>query len=58
VGNGAHSRQLSGTATVAERVQYVARSANDSDMERMREALLRFLELDEYLDDQVVPASV
>lgn len=50
--------QLTGAATVAERVQYVARSTNDCDMGRMREALLRFLELDEYLDDQAVPASV
>jgi transcriptional regulator with XRE-family HTH domain len=50
--------QLSGTATVGERVQCAARSTNDCDMESMREALLRFLELDEYLDDQAIPASV
>ncbi len=50
--------QLTGTATVADRAQWAARATNDSQMAEMREALLRFLELDEYLDNQAVPATV
>ena len=50
--------QLTGTGTVADRVQCAARATNDSGMERMREALLHFLELDDYLDDQAIPAMV
>jgi transcriptional regulator with XRE-family HTH domain len=48
--------QLTGTGTVAGRVQCAARGTNASDMDDMREALLHFLELDEYLDDQAIPA--
>ncbi|MER6993254.1 helix-turn-helix transcriptional regulator [Saccharopolyspora hirsuta] len=47
--------QLTGTAT-AERVQYAARASNGSDMEKMRQQLLDFIELDAHLDDQAVPA--
>src|SRR5256885_15794385 len=50
--------QLTGTGTVADRVQCAARATNDSGMERMREALLHFLELDDYLHDQAIPAMV
>lgn len=50
--------QLAGTGTVADRVQCAARATNDSGMERMREALLDFLELDDYLNDQAIPATV
>jgi transcriptional regulator with XRE-family HTH domain len=50
--------QLTGTSTVAGRVQCVARATNDCDMSEMREALLYFLELDAYLDDQAIPATV
>ena len=35
-----------------------ARATNDYDMESMREALLHFLELSDYLDDQAIPAVV
>lgn len=47
--------QLTGTAT-AERVQCAARATNGSAMEKMRQRLLHFIELDAYLDDQAIPA--
>ena len=47
--------QLSGNS-VTERIQYAARTTNGSTMERMRQHLLHFIELDAYLDDQVIPA--
>ena len=50
--------QLTGTSTVAGRVQCAARATNDCEMNDMREALLHFLELDDYLDDQAIPATV
>lgn len=50
--------QLAGTGTVADRVQCAPRATNGSGMEGMREALLHFLELDDYLDDQAIPATV
>ena len=50
--------QLTGSATVADRVQCAARATNDSSMDGMRQALLHFLELDDYLDDQAVPATI
>lgn len=49
--------QLTGAGTVADRVQHAARATNDSGMERMREALLHFLELNDYLDDLAIPAT-
>lgn len=51
-------RQLTGTGAVAGRAQCVARATNGSSMEGMRTALLNFLELNDYLDDQAVPATV
>ena len=48
--------QLAGTGTVADRAQCAARATNDCGMDRMHEALLRFLELDDYLSDQAIPA--
>lgn len=50
--------QLTGTGTVADRAQCAARATNDSSMEQMRQALLHFLELDDYLDDHAIPAAV
>jgi len=50
--------QLTGISTVAERVQCAARATNDCGMHQMREALLYFLELDAYLDDQAIPPTV
>jgi transcriptional regulator with XRE-family HTH domain len=50
--------QLTEAGTVADRAQCAARATNDSNMDRMREALLHFLELDDYLDDQAIPATV
>lgn len=50
--------QLTGTATVADRVQCVARATNDAGMDGMRQALLHFLELDDYLNDQAIPDTV
>ena len=50
--------QLAGAGTVADRVRCAARATNDANMDRMRNALLHFLELDDYLDDQAIPATV
>ena len=50
--------QLTGTSVVADRAQCVARATNDCSMDGMREALLHFLELDSYMDDQAIPAAV
>jgi transcriptional regulator with XRE-family HTH domain len=50
--------QLTEAGTVADRVQCAVGATNDSDMEGMRQALLHFLELDDYLDDQAIPATI
>lgn len=50
--------QLTGVGAVADRAQCAARATNDSGMDHMREALLHFLELHDYLDDQAIPATV
>ncbi len=49
--------ELAGTGTVAERVECAARATNHADMDRMREALLHFLELDDYLSGQAIPVN-
>lgn len=49
--------QLAGTSDVRDRVQYAARSTNGSSMETMRDRLIHFIELNEYLDDQGIPAQ-
>lgn len=50
--------ELAGTGTVAERVECAARTTNHADMDGMREALLHFLELDDYLASHATPATV
>ena len=50
--------ELAGTGTVAERAECVARATNHADMEGMREALLHFLELNDYLSSQAIPETV
>ena len=50
--------ELTGHGTVAGRVQCAARATGSADMEAMREALLRFLELDDYLSDQAIPSAI
>jgi hypothetical protein len=50
--------QLTGTETVADRAQYAVRPTGCSDVEQMRKALLHFLELDDYLNDQAIPTTV
>lgn len=50
--------QLTGAGTTADRAQCAARATNDSGMDSMREALLHFLELDDYLNDQAIPDTV
>lgn len=50
--------QLTGTETVADRAQCAARATNGASMEGMRQTLLHYLELDAYLDDQAIPATV
>lgn len=49
--------QIAGAETVSDRVQCAARATNGSGMEGMRQALLHFLELDDYLDEQAIPVS-
>lgn len=48
--------QLTGTAASA-RAQCAARATNGSGMDKMRQRLLHFIELDAYLDDQAIPAA-
>lgn len=55
---GAPVPQLTGVSAVADRAQCVARATNTTTMREMREALLDFLELGDYLDDQAIPATV
>lgn len=55
---GATVAELAGTGTVAERVECAARATNHADMDSMREALLHFLDLDDYLSGQAIPATV
>ncbi|YCN58176.1 helix-turn-helix domain-containing protein [Rhodococcus erythropolis] len=43
--------ELTGVATIADHVQYGARPDNGTNIEQIREQLLRFLELDSYLDE-------
>ena len=50
--------ELAGTGTVAERVECAARATNHANMDGMREALLHFLELDDYLSGQAIPVTV
>lgn len=50
--------ELSGQGTVAERVQCAARATGNSGMEAMYQALLHFVELDDYLSDQAIPAGI
>ncbi len=49
--------ELAGIGTVAERSECAARATNHADMDRMREALLHFLELDDYLSAQAIPVN-
>lgn len=50
-------RELTGTSAVAGEVQCAARAANGSAMDSMYEQMLRFLELDAYLDEQGIPVA-
>jgi transcriptional regulator with XRE-family HTH domain len=54
---GATAAELAGMGTVAERIEGAARATNHADMDGMREALLHFLELDDYLSGQAIPAT-
>lgn len=47
--------ELTGTGAAA-RVQCAARSTNGSTMERMHRQLVRFVELNAFLDDQAISA--
>lgn len=49
--------ELTGAGTVADRAQCTVRASSDSGTDQMREALLYFLELDEYLNDQAIPPT-
>jgi transcriptional regulator with XRE-family HTH domain len=46
--------QLTGT-TVADRVQCAVRPTDGSAMDKMRQRLLHFVEIDAYLGDQAIP---
>lgn len=48
--------ELAGTGGVAKRVQCAARATDGAGMDQMRAALVHFVELDAYLEDQAVPA--
>ena len=50
--------QLTGAGAVADRVQCAAWAADNAGMGGMRQALLHFLELNDYLDDHVIPATI
>jgi len=50
--------QLTGVRTVADRVQCAARATNGSGMDDIREALMHFLELDDYLADQAITGTL
>lgn len=50
--------QLTGAGAVAGRVECSARATNGCEMEDMRATLLHYLELDDYLDDQAIPATI
>jgi transcriptional regulator with XRE-family HTH domain len=50
--------QLTGVSTVSDRAQCAARATNDAEMAAMRQALLHFLELNDYLDEQAIPATI
>ncbi|WP_137723892.1 helix-turn-helix domain-containing protein [Prescottella subtropica] len=49
--------EITGRSKVAERVQMAARATNGASMEQMRRALLHYLELDAYLDDQGIAVA-
>ena len=55
---GATVAELAGIGTVTERAEGAAGATNHSDMDGMREALLHFLELDDYLSSQAIPVTV
>lgn len=46
--------QLTGAGTVADRIQTTARADDNSDTDHMRKTLLHFMELSDFLDDQVI----
>ena len=50
--------QLTGLETVADRAQCAARATNDCGMATMRETLLHYLALDDYLDEQAISAAI
>ncbi|MFF0532468.1 helix-turn-helix domain-containing protein [Nocardia amikacinitolerans] len=50
--------ELTGNSRVAGQVQCAARAANGAAMDSMYEQMLRFVELDAYLDDQAIAAVV
>lgn len=49
---------LTGAGSVADRVQCAARATDGSEMDGMRLALLHFLEVNDYLDEQAIPATI
>ncbi|BFU45978.1 helix-turn-helix domain-containing protein [Krasilnikovia sp. MM14-A1004] len=50
--------QLTGASSVADRVQFAARATNGSGMADMHQALLHFMELNDYLDEQAISTTI
>lgn len=50
--------QLTGAGLVGDRVLIAARASNGCEMDTMQAVLLGFLELNDYLDDQGIQATV
>lgn len=51
---GATVRALTESHTIAGRVEYAARASEGSGMEKMRETLISYMELNDYLHDQAI----
>lgn len=50
--------QLTGGGTTEDQVQWAARASGSGGMDGMKKAILRFMDLDDYLTDQAIPAAV
>ncbi|MFD2421000.1 helix-turn-helix domain-containing protein [Amycolatopsis pigmentata] len=48
--------QLTDNSPISERVLCVACATNDTDLSAMRDKLMCFFELNDYLEDQAIPA--
>lgn len=51
-------QQLTGGGTSESQVQWAARATGGAGMDDMKRAILHFMDLDDYLADQAIPAAV